>query len=145
MECHERVSLNTKFLHKYNLKTAEMRDNFCYLFLITTSHEKVFSYRAYFNYASVSWKQWNVSAVHVNVRESYIRSKMSCVFRRPTVLSKNSKSIQQVFKTLSLARMHALSLVCYWSMALSTTSCFSSAQTETSRCFRSLMSRISAW
>jgi len=82
---------------------------------MTTSHEKVISHSLtclwYFNYVSVSWKQWNVSAIHVNVKESYIRSKMSCcVFGKPTVLSKNNESIEQVFTMLSFTTNARLSL-----------------------------------
>ena len=48
-------------------------------------------------------------------------------------------------KCLPLARTHACSLGRHSSIALSTTVCFMSAQTEMRRCFRSSTSRIEVW
>jgi len=39
-----------------------------------------------------------------NTRQSYIGCKLSCVFRKPTVLYRSNESIEQVFKKLSFGR-----------------------------------------
>jgi len=57
----------------------------------------------------------------------------------------NTFHLRSCSKCLPLARTHALSLGRHSSIALSTTVCFMSAQTEMRRCFRSSISRIGVW